>query len=182
MKSRELTREEMLEDSRRIYSNLSKRLKRIQKIENAPEYALLRFRELQENSPRDIRKLNDKELRAYYRQLKYINSLKSASVKGALSVASKWSPVKEKLNSLSRDKEAKFWSVYGKLYEETGISNRFKYDVFENISARMMQGEDAEDILNSILELYKELKSENPEESEDDFSIRFSNELDQFLY
>lgn len=182
MKSRVLTREEMLEDSRRIYTNLSNRLKRIQKIENAPEYALNRFRELQENSPRDIRKLNDKELRAYYRKLKDINSLKSSRMKGAISVASNWTPIRNILDSLSKDEEAKFWAVYGKLYEETGLNNKFKYDVFTNIAMRTMQGEDKDEILNSIIELYKDLKLDYPEESEDDFAVRFSNELDQFLY
>lgn len=182
MKAVNQDRENLLKESRRIYRNLSKRMRRIQglsDLQDIPDYAFYKFRELQENTPRDIRTLNDEELLQYYRDLKYISGLKSSTVKGAKSIQNKWEPVREILNTLSKDTKDKFWSVYKRLYEEGGVRERFKYEVFGNTISRMLQGTDVDRIKDDITKLYDSLIKEGVDD--DELPIRFSEGLNELL-
>lgn len=183
MKADRLSREEMLKLSRKIYRNLNERLGRIREMENAPVYALNKFRELQENYPRDIRRLSDSELRKYYRQLRYINSLKSSRVESVRKMSQTWTPISSSLKIMSKKSQNEFWDIYKKIYENTGISELFKYDLLEYIThKRIWEGEDSDEIVSTVTELFNKVnRGRSKDELDKETAIRFADELYELL-
>ena len=180
MKAVEIERDDLIKESQRLYRNISRRLKRIQEIEKAPEYALINFRKLQEKYPRDIRKLDDKELKSFYRQVKYIDELKSSRIENINKMKETWTPIEEALKIFSKEAKDKFWEIYGKIYENAP-NERYKYDVFSVIQQKMMYGEDVDDIAEQIIDLYWKTTNDYSEVDENEFSIRFTDRLYELL-
>lgn len=100
--------------------------------------------------------LSDKELRILYRDLEYLDRLKTARVEGAKFTEEVFTPIKDKLNALSKSTQDKFWEVYGKMYEETATMQNYKYDIFQTAIDYIYSGEDTEDLVQSMIEQYRE--------------------------
>ena len=97
---KQLTRQEKLTESRKLLKNILQRTKNIERRGlTSAFYAVNSFNELRKSLPKDISVLSDKELNNLYRDLKYINNLKTSYVKGAEEVANRFAPIKEKLRA-----------------------------------------------------------------------------------
>lgn len=177
MKAIKQDRQTIEQESRKLYRNLSRRIKAIQSQETpVADYAVKDFRELQEKYPRKLADMNDKQLREYYRDLRYISGLKTSTVKGALEAAKTFNPIVEKLRVFSPKTEDKFWKIYGKLFENNALLEKFKYEVFESIQTQLYGGLDVDDIIQNIEEAYQEAQEEGA--NADEQSILFTSKLD----
>ena len=156
MVSSELNSEQLVKEIRKINKNLSRRLNRIEKRGlEVSAFAINQYKELKEKMPKgkELRKLDKNELQSYYRDIKYINSLKTSTVKGALNTKNRFEPVQEKLNALSQDKRDKFWEIYGKLYSYNPYLEKFKYEIFDESIDEVYAGEEPD---KYVLELINE--------------------------
>ena len=156
MKASELTNAEMRKESRRLIKNISRRIARIEKLgSTAPQYAVNAYRELEKTIPKKLTDLSKKELTTLYRDLRYINALKSSTVKGAMQTQTKFEPIKAKLEALSPNTRKKFWEIYGKLYEKTsGTMENFKYEIFGAHIDYIYAGQEVDEAVKEILEEY----------------------------
>lgn len=170
----------MRKESRRLIKNLSRRIARIEGLgSSAPQYAVNHYRELEKRIPSRLTKLSDKELQTLYRDLRYINSLKSSTVKGALQTQETFEPIKAKLETLSKDKQRAFWEIYGKLYETAGGTlENFKYVIYETNIDYVLSGKDVDTAVEEIINEYnKSLEEMGSYASDEEFNILFTSRL-----
>lgn len=184
MLASELNRSELQKESRRLLTNLSKRIARIEGLgSSAPQYAVNRFRDVEKELPKRLSQLPEEDLRTLYRDLRYINSLKSSTVRGALDVQQKFEPIKAKLDALSPETRKKFWSIYGKLYERTsGTMENFKYELFEANIDYIYGGQDTDKAVQDIIEQYDNtLKQLGGNASDEEVKVLFTSKLHSLL-
>ena len=182
MNSYFLSDKELRKESRKLINSLSKRISNIEVLgDSAPQYAVNNFRRLQETIPKSLDKLKGKELRNLYRDLRYINSLKSSTVKGAKEVQKTFEPIKEKLDVLSPQLKDKFWEIYEKFYDIAGgTAEHFKYELFDANIDFIYSGNDTEKIVHDIIEEYNKSYKELGEFATDEnVKILFSSKLNE---
>lgn len=169
--------------TRRLIKNISRRIERIEKYdkETTPQYAVEKYRSL--NIPKRLSELSRKELENLYRDLSYIEKLKSSTVRGAKEVQRKLEPIKNNLKTLSPEAKKKFWEIYGKQYEITsGTFEKYKYEVWGTILDMMYQGKTEEAIIEDIINAYDDtLEALEGEDDEDELSILLTDELKKLL-
>lgn len=146
---------------------------------SSPQYAVNDFKEIVKSMPSKLSDASDKELRNLYRDLRYINSLKSSTVKGAKEVQEKFKPIADKLEALSENTRDKFWTVYGKLYEATGGRlEQFKYELFETNIDYIYGGGETDTLEYSIISLYDEtLKELGSNATDEQIKVLFTSKL-----
>ena len=189
-----LTTKEMRKESRRLIKNLSRRIARIEGLgSTAPQYAVNKYRELEKKIPKRLTQLSDTDLRTLYRDLKSINSLKSSTVKGAMSTQSKldeltekmqvdgkYSTLRELFSSLSPKTRDSLWEFYGKTYDTMGkgIADKFKYELFGTAIDYVYGGEDIERAVLEIDALYERVNRELGSNADDEtIKVLFTKRL-----
>lgn len=161
MKSAQMNREELLKENRRLIKNLRARFGRQVGVElSAPIYARSKFNETLQNTPKDLRQLDDSDLRDLYRDLTYISGLKTATKQGAERAEREFEPIRQFLEPFSKETRDKWWEMFGKIYEEMGqsIAEQFKYeilDVNKSIFQRDLTTEDFGERFANMYEQYK---------------------------
>lgn len=183
MRVENLNREELIGEVARLNRNLSRRLKNISKIPNdyrLENDALSKYEKLKNETNKTPSKMSDKELRSYYRDLKYIDSLKTASYKGAVSAANNFKSFEKHMSYLSPNTRDKLWGIYGKLYERHGdVIDRFKYNIFDLIDRKVIGGDmDDESLLNNIISAFENAYGESGSYTSKDFDKKFEKELE----
>lgn len=153
-----LSDKELKKEIKRYTDKLRKRIKRIRALgDNAMQDAVAKFDEYMSNRKKITPKTERAELLSYYRQLKYIDSLKSSTVKGAIAAGKTAAPVLKSLKSLSENKQKKFWDIYNKMVNRAGLFDKFKYEIWQTSIDLMLQGEETEKILLDMIEAYDDL-------------------------
>lgn len=145
------------EDLRRLYRRISSRIKNVEKLDliNTGYSAVRDFKKLYQTYGSPKKSMDDKTLRSMYRDLKYIDRLKTSTVKGAKIAHENFKEIEGELGSFSPNTREKFWSVYNKLYERTGsLIEYFKYDAFSNILNEMYSGANIDDIVDDLYKRY----------------------------
>lgn len=160
MKAENLSQKELRKETRRLLTNLSKRISHIEGLETAPKYAVNRFREIEKNVPSRLTQLSEKDLRNLYRDLRYVNRLKSSTVKGAKDVEKTFEPIANKIEALPEEQRKNVFQVYEMFYGSVGgIASHYKYEVLD-FAADALQGyADPNDLaINALLtfdEIYR---------------------------
>lgn len=177
MRSRKLTADEMRAESRRLYRNISARMKNIRGQETPVlNNALDRFRTLQETYIRYTSKMDESTLRKYYRDLKYIDNLKSSTVAGAIAAKK---AVDERLSFKDQFTEKqwkKIENVYNKLVENNALLDRFKYDLEKAIGTRVKSRKGVDAIIEEIERAYGTAYEEFYDD-DDALAIQFTENL-----
>lgn len=122
-----------------------------------PRYSLQHMSKL-EKQMRDVavRDMSTTQLRTLYRDLNYIKSLKSSSVKGVTSMSFALEPIKEDLKTFSKTKQKEFWDMYGRLYQVYSESSRFKYEIIPLAFEYFQQGGKIDNITDKFETLLRE--------------------------
>ena len=182
MRSENLEREELIREVARLNRNLSNRLKNVSKI--PPEYrlkndALSKYNELQDKTDKKPKEMSDKELRTYYRDLKYISSLKTSTVKGAENAALNFKDLERKLEISSSVLRDEIWELYGKLYEANpAVVEKFKYNIFDLINTQVLDSYKPTDIyLDEIINALQKAYGETGSYTSNEFDRVFKREL-----
>lgn len=178
------TDEELLNETKKLLNRLGKKVVNIEALgEQYPQWATSQYRETIEKYGVDLEKLDRKELWNMYRDLKYINNLKTATVEGAKSAHAKFQKVRNKLNSLSPDLQKKFWEMYSKAVSNESLREKFRYDIMSTAIDNLEISTD-EFALN-IEKYYKEkpveIGTQNPELTEEEINVLFSKDFRQYL-
>ena len=174
----------ILKESQRLYKNISRRIKNIMKYgDNLPQYAVHKWKEFKDKFPERITKrLEPKKLVSIYRDLKYINALKTSTIKGAKRTQKVFVPVKEKLNVLSKSAQDKFWDIYSKLYEHTATMERFKYELFDTIVDYTYKGTDEDKAVIDIIRAYDQsLMQMEGAGNDEQIRLLFTSKLEKLL-
>ena len=161
MKAANLTDKELRKEIRRLDRNLSRRIANIEGLgSSAPQYAINRYREATKDV-KSLSALSNKQLVTLHRDLRYIDALKSSTVKGAKDVAIKFEPIREALEALSPNMRDKFWEIYGKLYERTGNTMEgFKYEIFATNVDYIYGGQEVDKAVFDIINAYDETREQ----------------------
>lgn len=156
MYSWDLTPEMMREESRVLIRSLKSRIANVEGLgASAPQHAVNLFRELEKTIPKRLTSLSDKELRTLYRDLKYINALKSSTVQGAKRAQKTFEPIRTTLESLSKPTQDKFWSVYGRMFERLGgIFEDYKYEIMNADIDYILQGQDVDKTTADLIKTF----------------------------
>lgn len=179
MKAANLTDKELRKEIRRLDKNLSRRIANIEGLgSSAPQYAINRYREATKDI-KSLSALSRKQLVTLHRDLRYINALKSSTVKGAKDVQTKFEPIRDKLSALSPDTRKKFWEIYGKLYESTGgTMENFKYEIFATNIDYIYGGQDVDKAVMDIIEEYdKTLEQLGGSAGDEEIKLLFTQKL-----
>lgn len=162
MLSPNINAKEKRKEIRKLITNLSKRVNRIEALgDKVPQYATKSFRSLQKKIPKRLTSLDDEELTKLHRNLRYINSLKTSTVKGAIKAQEEYEPIKAKIQALSPEKRREFNRIYNKLYEETGnLTERFRYEVYGTAIDYVYGGVDIDEVYAKVKEIFDEAYEE----------------------
>lgn len=131
-----LSYEDLIKEIQRLIRNLNAQSKKIDGLgERASQFAVNKFKELKQKLPKNLKQLNEKELRTLNRDLKYIRSLKSATEKGAIEAEKNYGKVQYlKNNVLTEEDINSIWNIYERISEgREGLMNNFKYEVLDTI-------------------------------------------------
>lgn len=185
MSSRDMTDSELKKEIRKLNNSLSKRISDIRGMgDTVPQYAIKKYEEL--NIPENLRWIDRKELNSLYRQLKYIDNLKTSTLEGAVKAQNQWETHKSILNYMSEDYRNKFWEMYEKITEHMGGTYlAFKYNImdivedylFGSTSLNVDMEKAIDEIEKAYTDTFKELRS-NPDEEE--IFLLFTNKLQSF--
>lgn len=180
MKAHNTNKQDLLRDIREIDKNLSRRMGRIRSKENLPQYAVNSYDKLKSRiNFKKLNSLNAEELTKVYRNISYINNLKSSTVEGAKIAAKTYEPLKERLATLSPSSRKKIQTLYNKYVEETaGLSDFFKYEILDTETDLFFEGENEEDILYRLTKIFNEAYegTEGATESKE-FKLLFTEKL-----
>ena len=156
---------------KKLKNSLGKRIKRIEKAKETYKYTAEKYNKLDKN----IRGKSKTELNDLYRDLLYINNLKTSRYKGAINAYRTYQKVEFSLQALSPRYKDKFWEAYGRIYENYGgaITEKYKYIFFEAISERMYMGQSVDDIAKEIIEKFDAKWEQSGED--DEFEISTSD-------
>lgn len=131
-----LSYEDLIKENQRLIRNLNAQGKKIERLgERASQFATNKFKELKQKLPKDLKQLNEKELRTLNRDLKYIRSLKSSTEKGAIEAEKNFGKVQYlKDNVLTEEDMNIVWEIYERISEgREGLTNNFKYEILDTI-------------------------------------------------
>ena len=177
-----LSDKELKKEIKRYTDKLRKRIKRIRVLgDKAMQDAVAKFDEYINNRKKITPKTERAELLSYYRQLRYIDSLKSSTVKGALATKNKFEPIRDRLNTLSKTQQEKFWEIYGKLYETNATMEKFKYEIFNESIDEVFGATETDKIVQDIIDEYNETLKDLGSEADTE-QIRkklFTNKIDK---
>ena len=187
MKSEILTRTEREQEIRRLYRNISRRLESVKKQGFVPQESIENFARATEminphKLSQSLHSMDDKQILNLYRDLRYINSLKSSYVIGSKEYETFWQPIKEKIDALSDSTKAKLWAMYDHIYRISPFYERFKYTIISAATVQTYSGNtDAEDFGAKIEKLYNEIMRDGGfSMSDEEFTIKFNEKLYEF--
>lgn len=195
----EKSRDELLKESRLLYQKINKEMKRIKKAkEPLLEDALNRFNKFRkEFKYNSFSKYSDDLVKDLYRDLKNISSLKSSTLEGAIESAKTFGKTRDILDSLSEESQGDFWRLYNKLYKnlEPKTIERYKYELFDVVSAEMLLGQDLEDTYEKIKNIFDKTygltddeesanltEAEKGERFAEQLKIQFSDDFENLFY
>lgn len=147
--------------------NLKRRTERIEKKYGSDIAAVRKYKEIQ--IPKYLSKVEDiKDLRRLYRDLSYINDLKTSSVKGVQNYLAYSNDIIGKVKNIwsdfDEDDKRKYYQVLSRMEEYFGgIYERYKYEVMD-VLVDVMKKEDNRDIneiTNTFIETYLQTDYEN---------------------
>lgn len=116
-----------------------------------------------------------------YRDIRYINDLKSSSIKGAESVKRSYEPIRERVGKLSADTQKSYYELYNKILETAPLLERFKYDIMD--VAMMMTEKDMsiDESLKRFFDEYQQYLLGLEGDSTDETTRLFFSELGERL-
>ena len=175
----------MIKDIRRIERNISKRVANIEQREDLPQFGAESFRKYQQRvknklgGKKSLTSLTEEQIRTIHRDVRYLNTLKSTSIKGAEQARDMYIPVKEKLEALSPDLRKRFWTIYEKMVDRFGYMEMFKYELFESNIDYIYGGESDEDkAVQEVFDLYdKTLKELGGNVTDEEVKVLFTSKL-----
>lgn len=129
--SREMTDRELKREIRRISRNLSKRISNLERLGITTSRETIRKYHELEAEIAALNILDRKELTQLYRDINYINNLKTSTVRGSLKAQINFRPIEEYISELSEEDNKTFWHAYNTLVEDRMISNYFKYEAMK---------------------------------------------------
>lgn len=180
----QMTDKELRTAIREEKTNLGRRVKNIEKYadQGLPQYAAQRYRELEKELPKNLRKVKGNELRSIYRKLRYISSLKSSTVKGARYVQKNFEPLNDEIKQLSPKMQSNIWKVLENFLESAPSAEKFKYEVLGEIIdmaySGMSKDESIESLINAFMNASEAIGKNGTDE---DLKLLFSEELGKLL-
>lgn len=136
MKANQLKGEYLLKEVEDLYEELNDRIYEIEKAGySLKKDASHKFRELQKKVPDNFSELSDKELRSIYRELKYIDDLKTSRLQGAEEAQIMYKDIEHIVNNLGPQIQKRFWKLYDNLYERNqAAALAYKYDILNALA------------------------------------------------
>ncbi len=181
----DLGQENLLEKTEKLVRDLSERVEKIEGLGNsAPQYATQAFRNL--DIPENLEDLSEEKLQTLYRDLKYIDNLKTSTLQGAINAQQTWEPIKDKLDILSPKTQNKFWDIYNKITDRFGGTYiNYKYTIMETVEDYLFGHTnldiDIDRAIDQIMEKYDETLEELGSKADDEnTSILFTSKLKTF--
>lgn len=177
---------ETIKDIRRLEKNVRARVKEIEEREDLPQFGAESFRKyekrvqnfLKEKDATRLSQLSEAQLAIISRDIRYLNQLKSTSIKGAIQAKEMYLPIKERLDVLSPEQRHKFWETYNKVVERYAGMDKFKYDIQGVIIDSVYDGEEVDSVVNKIFEQYDTvLEGLGDEATDEKIKIRFTSKL-----
>ena len=187
----EKSRDQILKESRLLYRKLKRQIDAIDKSKSPLlRDASNRFKEFKKDFKyNDLSKYSDNLLKDAYRDLKYIDSLKSSTLEGAEESLRLYGHTKETLEQLSPQKKQEFWDLYEKAYKNLmpSLVDKYKYEMFGVISNEMMLGQNPEDVFEKIKEAFDDAYESGFSEEEkgelfaENLKLLFSDSFDELF-
>lgn len=154
-------------ENQRLLRNVKRRLANITR-KYGSSYATQRFLSLE--IPMTTRGLTDEELRKQYSALKYIDSMKTSRIKGMRNFE-KFNKIIDSLNAAGEGFVDKFYSLYGRLVEENGLLEKYKYQVMDTIRDGILNADNDEVIRNNVLKLFDDIYRQEQINIEDEITF-----------
>ena len=103
----------------------------------------------------DMKDVEWRDIKSIYRNLKYINDLKTSTLEGAKKAYTTWQPIYEKLKTMGAENAMKkVAEIIRKLYEISDIYRKFYYEIYDAATDMVSKGMDTDEIVYTIDRIY----------------------------
>lgn len=184
-----MTRRQAENEITRLYKNIDRRLQNVKKV-NIEGYdinktgAITNFEKFNDKYDMDkLKSYSDKDIHSMLRSLRYINNLKSSSVKGAKDIAKKGGEILNILEKVrnNKDNDDKISSIVSKLEElSNGLTEYFKYDIINIVDREIKGGKDEREILATLHDIFEE-SYERGQQTNVNYKLLFASKLKELL-
>lgn len=181
-------KKEMIDEIRKIERKVIRRIKRIEQRKDLPQFGAESFRKFEKRvwnktEGKPLSTLSESELRTILRDVRYLDNLKSTSIRGATQAKKVYLPVKDKLEALSKTTQNKFWELYDKIVERFELMNRFKYELYSSAIDYIYGGQtDTDKAVQQIFDEYDKIATETGMTLDDKpFRISFTKRLEEIF-
>lgn len=184
MRGSNLSKNELIEEIERLKGKLGSQFREFDTVGEmlSDSYGISRYRSLTKQMPKKLNRVkNVQRLKDLYRDLKYIDSLKSSTLQGALDVEQNFQPIKDKISVFSKDNQKKIWDIYRKFYAETHAQlGHYKYQLFDMIVDSAFLGMEEDAVVEDLLSLYTEVRKNYDQQEE--IAQRFVQSAEEFIF
>lgn len=183
------TKSDTLKDIRRLERNVRSRVENIEARKDLPQFGAESFRKfemrvqnyLEKAGVTSISKLPEEQIEKISRDIRYLNQLKSTSVKGAELAKEFYVPTKERLDALSPEQEGRTYNIYDRVLSRFMGMENYKYEIQNYIVDRMLEGADNDSIFKEIFDMYDTTIAEyGAMGNEHDIALSFTSKLKEF--
>lgn len=177
MMYQDLSRNEMIEEIKRLTKNLSRRAKSIESLGDSYSQDFVKsFKSTRKQFTGRYANMSDEQLEKLLRNLRYENNLTGSTVEGVKFLKNKFEPIKEKISTLSPKTQHKVIETYNKVMEKAeSLLDKYRYELLEIVTNKIYEGENPEEIVQEIHESFTQSMLEG---SFDDFELYIAGEID----
>lgn len=146
----------LAKENQKLLKNIKRRFANLER-KYGSTIAIETFRK--RNIPLTTRGLSLKDLQQQHRNLTYISSLKTSTVKGQKQYEKSFKPIENALKDTNVSD--KFFELYNKFIEENRWMEKYKYEIFDTLLEEINENKSDEEIFNSIKEKINDLETED---------------------
>lgn len=153
-----MNRKQLAKENQRLARNIKRRLARLDKKYGEESFFVRKLNKM----PLNIfgtRGKSIEELKKQYRELRYLDELKTSYVKGQKNFDTFWNDIK----NYGYEAYDKFSRLYNRFVEENGMLEKYKYEIVDKIADFAEQGLSEYEIRQNIFDEYEKVITEDEE-------------------
>lgn len=170
-----------------LREQLEQRLQQIENTVGASQFAVDEYKSLLKRvrMPKNVMRMRNVErIKTIYRDLAYINRLRTSTLEGAQKAYEIFNPLMQKLDIFGVDRK-EFFKAVSDVYEETSMMMTYKYEIFDVVGDIMTSSSrftNIEDVVQEIRKAFRKTERDLNKEhryTDENLKISFTKRLDE---
>ena len=174
---------DMIDDIQRMRRSMRASATQIKKRQDLPQFGAESFLKFDSRlkktlGRKSLSSLDEEQIRTIYRDITYLKeNVKSTNLRGAEKAAKSWLPIQEQIKALSKEKQRQVYELYDKFVSQFRLIDKFKYELMEQTVSYIYDVVDMDKAVLELREILDKISEGGTNISDEEFGIRFTQEL-----